>query len=149
MRKLRGFQFLVRLLEDKERSCAERVFMVLNLMRADEDFCVVWRSLQSRDARVRAAALELVDNALTEPLRTAVRGLIADQSDVARLQSGRDYLELHHRSYGTLLDELEATGSQSLRELSTFHRSELGGIPIDLSEPGPLPVRLREVLSAG
>lgn len=138
-RETRGFPFILRLLRDKERQSVGRVFLLLNLTQDREDFSNLWRSIRSEERNTSAAGLELLDNALSEPLRSALRGLVEDIPDADRLAYGHSYCPFRSRSYMAVLDELEASQSASIRELTQYHRREIVGVELEETLKAPQP----------
>ncbi len=122
---LPGHRMLVRLLRDKHMQCVGRIFILLDIRSKRENFISIWNSLRGKDTQMRDAALEMIDNVLAEPLRSAIRGLVGDFSDAERLTIGERYHKHESRTYFEVLDELDRSQSESSRELATSHREEL------------------------
>lgn len=116
---------LVRLLRDKQQQSIGRIFLLLDIQNRGENFISIWNSLRGHDERMRDAALEMLDNIVSEPLRSGLRGLVGDFTDAERLVLGERYHKHRPRTYVDVLTELEASQSRSARELTAHHRREL------------------------
>ena len=65
-------------LREKENSTLERAFRLMGLLHPEEDFALVWRGLESDNARVRTASRELLEATLPGGIRDAVLALVDD-----------------------------------------------------------------------
>jgi len=120
-----GHAFLARMLHDKEKHAIGRLFRLLGLTFPTEDFAEIHRGLSSERSAARASSLELIENLLDEPLRSAVVGLVDDVSDADRLAAAGTFHQPLAGGYETLLRELLASGSAALRDVTVFHVGEL------------------------
>jgi hypothetical protein len=125
-RKTPGHDILLRMLHDKETNTVERLFRLLGLRYAREDFAQIYRGLKSPLKSTRASSVELCENTLAGPLRTAVLGLVDDVPDGQRLgASGRFHAPLG-LDYEGLLDHMLGSTSDSVQDITVFHIGELG-----------------------
>ena len=124
-RRTPGHAVLVQLLEDKEDNAIERLFVLLGLAHRTDDFAEIYRNLWSTKRDLRSASVELVENLIEEPLRTAVLGLVDDLEDSGRLAAAGRYHAPLGVDYETLLEHMLASSSQSVRDLTVFHIGEL------------------------
>jgi hypothetical protein len=124
-RALPGHQLLDSLLRQLEQNAAERLFLLLGLLYPKEDFGQIYRGLSdAKDSR--ATSVELLVHILSEPLRSAVVGLVDDTSDAERRRhAGRYHLPLG-LGYEALLAHLLASDSEAVQDIATFHVGELG-----------------------
>jgi HEAT repeat protein len=121
-----GRALLARVLDDKTRNAIDRLFRLLGLSYPLEDFVAIHRGLESGRRDARDVAVELVANVLSEPIRSAVVGLVDDLSDDERLAAGGPFRTKVVPGYGDLLDELLGSTSESVRSVAVFHVGELG-----------------------
>lgn len=104
---------LVDLVRDKEQHATQRLFMLLDLLYA-EDFEDIERGLRSKKPKTRASSLELVENIVQPPLRARVLELVGDD---ARVQ---------HGTYEEVLREMLSRGGSTMRTLAEYRALELG-----------------------
>lgn len=104
---------LVDLVRDKEQHATQRLFMLLELLYA-EDFEDIERGLRSKKPKTRASSLELVENIVPPPLRARVLDLVGDESKVEAA------------SYETVLREMLSRGGSTMRTLAEYRAIELG-----------------------
>jgi HEAT repeat protein len=126
-RQTLGREVLVTLLLHKERHAIDRLFRLLHLRDEREDFRRIHRGLVGTIRKARANSIELLENLLEPPLRTAVVGLVSDGPDAERLQRAGAYHQSVATSEEEVLDELSARGGRLVGELVVYHRTELGG----------------------
>lgn len=124
-RKTPAGQLLATLLRDKERDATERLFRLLSLAHPKDDFAQIHRGF-SGGREVRAASMELVENILSEPLRSAVLGLVDDAPDTERLSRAGKYHQSLGLDYHALLGHLLASKSEAVQDVTVFHVAELG-----------------------
>ncbi len=124
-RKTPGHEALVALLRDKEDNTIERLFGLINLAYRSDDFTDIYRGLSSPRKDARATSIELIENLLKVPLRTAVLGLIDDAPDAERLATAGSYHEPLDLDYEGLLAHMLRSTSESVQELTVFHIGEL------------------------
>jgi AAA family ATP:ADP antiporter len=79
-----GAALLRMALRDKEQATLERAFWLMELRQPDERFALVWRGLQSDNARLQAASVEVLEAALTGPAREAVLAIIDESNPPGR-----------------------------------------------------------------
>ena len=123
--KTLGHELLHDLLRDKERNARGRLFRLLGLLYPAEDFGQIYRSL-TLSKQHRATSVELLENILSEPVRSAVLGLVDDCADELRLTRAGRYHRTRPLGYLALLSQLADGESAALRELARHHASELG-----------------------
>jgi HEAT repeat protein len=124
-RKTPGHAVLIRLLQDKEENAVERLFGMVGLAYRTDDFTEIYRGLKSPRKDARATSVELIENILREPLRTAVLGLIDDLADADRLTAAGRYHTALGLGYEDLLAHMLASTSESVQDLTIFHIGEL------------------------
>jgi ATP/ADP translocase len=125
LRKTRGGDLLAALLRDKERDATERLFRLLSLAHPQDDFAQIHRGLSGgRDQR--ATSMELIENILSEPLRSAVLGLVDDAPDPERLARAGRFHEPLGLDYEALLSHLLMSQSEAVQDITVFHIAELG-----------------------
>lgn len=123
-RRTPGHELLSDLLRDKESSARALLFRLLGLLHSSEDLMQVYRGL-GVSKELRATSMELIENILREPVRTAVLGLVDDCADALRLPRGGAFHRPKRFEYGDLLAHLEASDSDEVPEVTRFHSTEL------------------------
>jgi hypothetical protein len=121
-----GHRLLTTMLHDKERHTIGRLFRLLGLVHRHENFQDIYRGWKGQHTEGRASSIELVENILAPPLRGAVMGLIDDMPDEDRLDVGRHYHQPVRLEYETLLEQLLASSSDIVQDMTAFHIGELG-----------------------
>jgi hypothetical protein len=123
-RKTPGHELLRDLLRDKEESARQRLFRLLALLHPSEDLGQIYRSL-SRGKEQRATSVELIESILREPVRSSVLGLVDDCADELRLVRAGQYHRPKAQAYDALLEQLQKSESDAVREVAEFHAVEL------------------------
>jgi AAA family ATP:ADP antiporter len=123
-RQTPGHQLLRDLLRDKEESARQRLFRLLALLYPSEDLGQIYRSL-SIGKEQRATSVELIESILREPVRSSVLGLIDDCADELRLARAGRYHRPKAQAYEALLQQLQHSESDAVREVAEFHAAEL------------------------
>jgi ATP:ADP antiporter, AAA family len=123
--KTLGYELLHDLLRDKERNARGRLFRLLGLLHPAEDFGQIYRSL-TLSKQHRATSVELLENILSEPVRSAVLGLVDDCADDLRLARAGRYHRSRSLDYSELLEYLAGGESAAVRELARHHADEIG-----------------------
>ena len=126
-RKTPGHELLRDLLRDKELNAQARLFRLLGLLHPSEDLVHIYRSL-GVSKELRATSVELIESILREPVRSAVLGLIDDCADELRLARAGAYHRPRPLAYAALLERLEQSDSDALREVARFHAAELAQV---------------------
>jgi ATP:ADP antiporter, AAA family len=121
-----GHDALVTLLRDKEANAVARIFGMLGLAYRTDDFAEIHRGLTSPRKDARATSMELIENVLPEPLRSAVLGLVDDLPAPDRLAAGARYHTPLDLDYDDLLGHMLESTSESVQDLTVFHIGELG-----------------------
>jgi ATP:ADP antiporter, AAA family len=132
-RKTPGHELLRDLLRDKEESARQRLFRLLALLHPSEDLGQIYRSL-SIGKEQRTTSVELIESILREPVRNSVLGLVDDCADELRLARAGQYHRPKARGYAALLEHLQQSESEAVREVAEFHAVELG-LGSALAEP--------------
>jgi len=132
--KTLGHELLHDLLRDKERNARGRLFRLLGLLHPAEDFGQIYRSL-TLSKQHRATSVELLENILSEPVRSAVLGLVDDCADELRLTRAGRYHRTRPLGYSALLAQLAEGESAAIRELARYHADELG-LRLEAKQPG-------------
>lgn len=104
---------LLDLVRDKESHATQRLFMLLELLYAD-DFESIERGLRSKKPKRRASSLELVENIVRPPLRARVLALVGDGEEV------------HALSYEDTIRTILVKGSTTMRTLAEYRAVEIG-----------------------
>jgi hypothetical protein len=71
-------------LREKEHATLERSFRLMGLKYPEENFALVWRGLRSKNVRLHAASVEVLEAALTGAFREAVLALVDEGETPAR-----------------------------------------------------------------
>ncbi len=120
-----GYKLLVDLLRDKERNAVGRLFRLLALAFPRQEFGSIYGSIESGRKDHKASALELIQNVLREPLRTAVIGLVDDVEDQQRLAQGAHFHAPLGLSYDQVIAHILKSSSLVVRDLGAYHIAEL------------------------
>lgn len=140
-----GHKLLVDLLRDKERNAVGRLFRLLALAFPRQDFGSIYGSIESGRKNHKASAMELIQNVLREPLRSAVIGLVDDVDDEQRLTQAAEFHTPFALGYEQVIGRILESSSVVVRDLGAYHIGELGLVELlpnlqALSEPdGPSP----------
>lgn len=124
-RKTPGHLLLIDMLDDKRQHTIDRAFRLLSLARPADDFVGIYRALGSERAELRAGALELLENLLAGPLRTALVALVDDQPDRERLAAGAAYHRPLQLDYDQMIADMLESSSDVIRDVTAFHIGEL------------------------
>jgi AAA family ATP:ADP antiporter len=124
-RKTPGHLALVALLQDKQANAIQRLFSMFGLAYRTDDFTEIYRGVISPRKDVRSNSMELLENILREPLRSAALGLIDDLTDADRLAAAGRYHTHLDLDYEALLAQMLASTSESVQDLTVFHIGEL------------------------
>jgi ATP:ADP antiporter, AAA family len=125
-RRTPGFELLTSLLRDKEIHAVERLFRILGLRYAGEDFARIYRGVHAGSAKVRAGSLELLEHIVEPRLRAPLLALLQEGDGVARLAAAEAYYVRFDFDYDGLLAMMLEESSESLRCLVCHHVAELG-----------------------
>lgn len=120
-----GHRLLVDMLQDKRDHVVERAFRVLALARPEGDFISIYRSVTSDRPLLRASGVELLENLLKNPLRSALVGLVDDRPDRERPAAGSAYQEPLTLDYDAQLERMLYSSSETIRDVTVFHIGEL------------------------
>jgi len=71
-------------LHEKVNATLERAFRLMGILHPEENFALVWRGLESDNARVRAASREVLEATLPGGIRDAVLALVDDAVPATR-----------------------------------------------------------------
>jgi ATP/ADP translocase len=93
-----AIDLLSALLADKEQSCIERVFRILQILDPGEEFRNMYSGLRSADRRVRADSRELLSNVVPDALRVGLLALVDEASDAQRLRAASAFFDPPGRS---------------------------------------------------
>jgi AAA family ATP:ADP antiporter len=125
-RRTPGFELLTSLLRDKEVHAVERLFRILGLRYAGEDFARIYRGIHAGSPKVRAGSLELLENVVDPRLRGPLLALLQEGDATARLAAAEAYYIRFDYDYEGLLAVMLEESSESLRCLVCHHVAELG-----------------------
>ncbi|HYO95702.1 MAG TPA: hypothetical protein VER33_14370 [Polyangiaceae bacterium] len=119
-----GHELLAALLRDKETLTIERLFRLLGMLHPGDDFLQIHRGLRgSKEAR--ATSTELIERLLSEPLRSAVLGLVDEVGDSERLTRAGKYHASLRLGYTQLLAHLLETEGEIVQDITVYHVGEL------------------------
>jgi AAA family ATP:ADP antiporter len=124
-------ELLIAALEDKEKATLERAFWLMWLQHPDENLVLVWRGLQSDNARLRAASVEVLEAVLTGGVREAVLALIdIDEPTAKRARTVLSALgdSLPKRTMREVLDEMVSDRSEVVRSIASHRLAALGPV---------------------
>lgn len=123
-RRTPGHTLLTTGLCDKQKHAIDRLFRLLGLAYPSQPFNRMYRALDSDQART--SSLELIENILRQPLRSAVVGLVDDLPDGERLSACGPF---HHKlrlSHDELLSTMLDSESDTIKSITVYHIGELG-----------------------
>ena len=123
-RRTDGHTLLTTSLCDKQKHAVDRLFRLLGLAYPSQPFNRMYRALGSEDARV--SSLELIENILRQPLRSAVVGLVDDLPDRERLAARGPFHDKLRLSHDELLSTMLDSESATIKSLTVYHVGELG-----------------------
>lgn len=133
-RRTAGQELLSTLLRDKESSVRERLFRILDLLHAGEDFEDLWRGVLSENPEHRASSLELLEATLPLDLRVPARGLFdpsrAELPRVRRLAPGSEFYTPFTGNYNALIEAMLKAPSDSVQAVAAWHAGELGRVDL-------------------
>jgi hypothetical protein len=122
-------------LHDKEQATLERAFWLMGLRHPEENFSLMWRGLQSDNARLRAASVEVLEAVLVGPSREAMLALLDDgEAPARRARAAAAALGVVARSlsYRDAVDAMSGDQSEVVRGIAAHHRAKLA--PLDAPE---------------
>lgn len=100
---------LARALREKHARATNRIFVLLGLIYSQSDVAAVRHALKDSDARMRARAMEYLDNILEGDVRKRVMLLIEDMPEEERIRKG-------NVAYRTRTRDVEDTVAQLLHD---------------------------------
>ncbi len=124
-RATEGHALLLRALEDKKLHAVERLFRLLGLLYPAEGFEQIARGVQDSRKEVRAGSIELLENILRPPLRSAVIGLVDELDEAERLAQAGPFHQRIGVDYEPLLEQMLRSSSRTLQDMTVFHIGEL------------------------
>jgi AAA family ATP:ADP antiporter len=116
-------------LHDKEQATLERAFWLMGLRHPEENFALMWRGLQSENARLRAASVEVLEAVLAGPSREAVLAILDDgEAPARRARAAAAALgfAVHPLSYRDAVDAMSKDQSEVVRSIAAHHLAKLG-----------------------
>jgi hypothetical protein len=116
-------------LHDKEQATLERAFWLMGLRHPEENFALMWRGLQSENARLRAASVEVLEAVLAGPSREAVLAILDDGEALARRARAAAAalgFAVHPLSYRDAVDAMSKDQSEVVRSIAAHHLAKLG-----------------------
>jgi hypothetical protein len=142
-------ELLVTLLRDKETHAVARLCRVLGLVHPGENFERIYRGLLTRNPKTRASSLELIENLVALPLRTAIIALVEDLPDRERLERAEAWFRPERLGYDDVLHLMIERGGEA-GSLARYHAKEIGLItsPGRSRRPGRTETALGEALAA-
>jgi ATP/ADP translocase/HEAT repeat protein len=125
-------ELLVLLLRDKQDHALERLFRLLNLYAANDEFRGIFRGLHSPRRESRASSRELLEHLLFSPLRRPMLTLVDDLLEPPESFFPDEEGWEHHAPYPTVLGELLDSGVESLSSLAAVQIGALGVVELGL-----------------
>ncbi len=125
-RRTPAHETLTSLLMHKEVHAIDRLFRLLDLVDAREDYRRIYRGLMQGDRRAAASSRELLENLLASPHRETVLALVDDVSDADRLAATRASVAPGELGYVDVLRSLLAQSGATVCGLVVYHVGELG-----------------------
>jgi len=119
---------LVLLLRDKQDHALERLFRLLNLYAANDEFRGIFRGLHSPRKESRASSRELLENLLFSPLRRPMLTLVDDLLEPPESFFAEDENWRHHPTQEDVLGELLESGVESLSSLAAVQIASVGAV---------------------
>jgi AAA family ATP:ADP antiporter len=123
--KTRGGELLLGLLHDKERLAVSRIFILLDLLHANEDFSEIRVGMTSEKARVQASSVELLENLLPSAQAMAILALVMPAPSAERLNAVANRRSKATVGIQTLVENLVKDRSPSLSALARYYASEI------------------------
>jgi AAA family ATP:ADP antiporter len=123
--KTRGGELLLGLLHDKERLAVSRIFILLDLLHAEEDFDEIRVGMTSEKARVQASSIELLENLLPSAQAMAILALVMPAPSSERLNAVTSGKPRGTVGVETLVETLVGDRSASLSALARYYASEI------------------------
>ena len=124
--KTSGGELLLGLLHDKERLAVTRLFILLDLLHAQEDFDEIRTGMTSRSPRVQASSIELLENLLPLAQAKAVLALVMPAPSAERLDAVGSNRPRGTIGIETLVKNLAHDRSASLAALARYYAAEIG-----------------------
>jgi ATP/ADP translocase/HEAT repeat protein/CRP-like cAMP-binding protein len=97
---------LARALEEKHRRARGRIFRLLGMLHPPDDIAAVRTTLGQADARLRAGALEYLDNLLAGDVRRRVMLLLEEMPEEERIRRGNTLFKTRVRDVEDTLAQL-------------------------------------------
>lgn len=123
-------ELLVLLLRDKQDHALERLFRLLNLYAANDEFRGIFRGLHSPRKESRASSRELLEHLLFSPLRRPMLTLVDDLLEPPESFFPDEEGWEHHAPYDAVLGELLESGVESLSSLAATQIGRLGSVEL-------------------
>jgi len=101
-----GGSLLVRALDDKLERTLDRVYRLLGLLHPWQDIAAVRYALNGQDARLRARAVEYLDNLLAGAIRRRVMAIVDDMPLADKVRAANDVLRSRPRGLDDTLAQL-------------------------------------------
>ena len=125
-RETEGYSLLRSSLRDKEKLAIDRIFRLLGLAYRGENFDEIYEGLSHAGSEVRVSSIELIENIIKPPLRSAIIGLIDDVGDLERLSQSGQYHSVQRLDYeGVLRQIVNESTSVANRAIAIYHVGEL------------------------
>ena len=123
-------ELLVLLLRDKQDHALERLFRLLNLYAANDEFRGIFRGLHSPRKESRASSRELLEHLLFSPLKRPMLTLVDDLLEPPESFFPEEDGWEQHAPYDTVLGELLDSGVESLSSLAAVQIGALGAVEL-------------------
>ena len=123
--KTTGGELLLGLLHDKERLAVARLFILLDMLHAREDLDEIRIGMTSRDPRVQASSIELLENLLPPTESRAILALVTPAPIAERWNATQNTRPPSPLKIEKLVRDLVNDHSASLSALARYYAADL------------------------
>jgi ATP:ADP antiporter, AAA family len=123
-----GGELLHAVLLEKQNNAIDRAVRLASLLRPNEDFRLIHLGLRSRNRRLRAESVELLEAVLDPGISSGLIALVDEGPDEERLVRAIDATGYRpeHTDYSGRLRTMLLDGSEAVRCVAAYHVGELG-----------------------
>jgi hypothetical protein len=113
---------------EKLNNAIDRAVRLASLLRPHEDFRLIHLGLRSKDRRLRAESVELLEAVLDPGISAGLTALVDEGPDEERLARAIDATGYRpeHTDYSGRLRTMLMDGSEAVRCVAAYHVGELG-----------------------
>lgn len=136
-----GGELLLDVLVEKHNNALDRALRLASLLDPEEDFRVIYLGLRSRNRRLRAESVELLEGTLDSKIAAGLIALLDDAPDEQRLARAISATGLRpdKTDYPGRLRTMLEDGSEAVRCVAAYHVGELGlselNAPLEQARP--------------